>query len=54
MDGRGFAEPGCRTLARPRPITRGDLTVIAVSAVIAFLASATSVASGSWRFFLRP
>jgi energy-coupling factor transport system permease protein len=52
MDGRGFADPGCRTLARPRPIEGRDWLLIAASLTVAALASATSIAAGSWRFFL--
>jgi energy-coupling factor transport system permease protein len=52
MDGRGFADPGCRTLARPWPIARGDWTLIAAAVGVALFATALSVAFGSWRFFL--
>ena len=52
MDGRGFAEPGCRTLARPRPIRARDWVLVATSFAIAGLASAASIALGTWRFFL--
>jgi len=52
MDGRGFADPGCRTLARPRAILARDWTVIGVTVVVALVATATSVAFGSWRFLL--
>jgi len=52
MDGRGFADPGCRTLARPRAITRRDWSLIAVAIGVASLATATSVALGSWQFLL--
>ena len=54
MDGRGFADAGspCRTLARPRPILARDWWLIAASLAIATLASAASVAAGTWRFFL--
>lgn len=52
MDGRGFADPGCRTLARPRAIARLDWSLIAAAFAIAAVASAASVAAGSWRFFL--
>jgi energy-coupling factor transport system permease protein len=54
MDGRGFADPGspCRTLARPRPITARDWTRIGAAGGLALLATATSVALGSWRFLL--
>jgi energy-coupling factor transport system permease protein len=52
MDGRGFADPGCRTLARPRTIGGRDWSLIAAAIVVALLATATSVAMGSWRFLL--
>jgi energy-coupling factor transport system permease protein len=52
MDGRGFADPGCRTLARPRAIARLDWSFIAAAFAVAALASAASIAAGSWRFFL--
>jgi energy-coupling factor transport system permease protein len=51
MDGRGFADPGCRTLARPRAITARDWMLIAATVGLALLATATSLALGSWRFF---
>lgn len=52
MDGRGFADPGCRTLARPRAIDARDWALIGGSVGVALLTSATSLALGSWRFFL--
>ncbi|MDQ2912277.1 MAG: energy-coupling factor transporter transmembrane protein EcfT [Chloroflexota bacterium] len=54
MDGRGFADPGspCRTLARPRAIEGRDWWLIAASLMVAALASAASIAAGTWRFFL--
>jgi energy-coupling factor transport system permease protein len=52
MDGRGFADPGCRTLARPRPIVGRDWTLIAAALAIALLASAASFAAGYWHFFV--
>ncbi|TMC41486.1 MAG: energy-coupling factor transporter transmembrane protein EcfT [Chloroflexi bacterium] len=52
MDGRGFADAGCRTLARPRPIARQDWALIAASLAVAMIATAASVALGSWRFVL--
>ncbi len=52
MDGRGFADLGYRTLARPRPIVAQDWALIAASFAVAALATAASVALGSWRFFL--
>jgi energy-coupling factor transport system permease protein len=52
MDGRGFADPGCRTLARPRAIVAQDWALIGASLAIAAMATAASVALGSWQFFL--
>jgi energy-coupling factor transport system permease protein len=54
MDGRGFADSGspCRTLARPRAITGRDWTLIAAAVAVAALASAASVAAGTWQFLL--
>lgn len=52
MDGRGFADPGCRTLARPRAILARDWALIAASFAVAAFATAASIAAGSWRFFL--
>src|SRR5207237_8128577 len=52
MDGRGFADVGCRTLARPRAIVARDWALIGASFAVAALATAASVALGSWRFFL--
>jgi energy-coupling factor transport system permease protein len=52
MDGRGFADAGCRTLARPRPIVAQDWALIGASFAVAALATAASIALGSWRFFL--
>jgi energy-coupling factor transport system permease protein len=54
MDGRGFADLGspCRTLARPRAIDRLDWSLIVAAFAVAALASAASIAAGSWRFFL--
>src|SRR2546430_1899296 len=52
MDGRGFADPGCRTLARPRTIRVRDWSLIGAALAVALLATATSVAFGSWRFLI--
>jgi energy-coupling factor transport system permease protein len=52
MDGRGFASGGCRTLARPRAITARDWLLVAASFAVAAVATAASIAAGSWRFFL--
>jgi energy-coupling factor transport system permease protein len=52
MDGRGFADSGCRTLARPRTMDARDWSLIAAAIAVSAFASALSVAVGSWRFFL--
>jgi len=52
MDGRGFADPGCRTLARPRAISIGDWWLIATAIGVAVITAVLSLAAGSWRFFL--
>jgi energy-coupling factor transport system permease protein len=52
MDGRGFAEPGCHTLARPRAIDARGWGLLIASIAVAGLATAASMAAGSWRFFL--
>jgi hypothetical protein len=52
MDGRGFANPGCRTLARPRAIDLHDWSLVGGTILIASCASAAAVAVGYWRFFL--
>jgi energy-coupling factor transport system permease protein len=52
MDGRGFADWGCRTLARPRAIGPRDWALLTASFAVAALATAASLAAGSWRFFL--
>jgi energy-coupling factor transport system permease protein len=52
MDGRGFAAAGCRTLARPRPIAARDRWLVASAFAVALIATAASVALGSWRFLL--
>jgi energy-coupling factor transport system permease protein len=54
MDGRGFADPGCRTLARPRAFAARDWALVAGAIALAVLATATSATLGSWRFFLEP
>ncbi len=52
MDGRGFAQAGCRTLARPRSIDVRGWALVVASIAVAGLATAASVAAGTWRFFL--
>jgi energy-coupling factor transport system permease protein len=52
MDGRGFADPGCRTLARPRAFDVHDWLLIAAAMTLALVSAAVSIAAGSWRFFI--
>jgi len=52
MDGRGFADPGCHTFARPRAFARRDWWLIASSFAVATLATGASIALGIWRFLL--
>jgi energy-coupling factor transport system permease protein len=54
MDGRGFADrdSSCRTLARPRAITWLDWTLVSSAVGVALIATAASVALGTWRFLL--
>lgn len=49
MDARGFASRTCRTLARPRALTRLDGALVAGAFALAVGATAVSVAVGSWR-----
>jgi energy-coupling factor transport system permease protein len=49
MDARGFGARDCRTLARPRAFARGDLALLASAAAVVAVATATSVALGTWR-----
>src|SRR3989442_5816288 len=52
LDGRGFADAGRRTLARPRPIVARDWILVGASLGVAVIATVASIAAGSWRFFL--
>jgi energy-coupling factor transport system permease protein len=52
MDGRGFSDAGCRTLARPRPIAARDWALVVASFAVAAIATVASIALGSWRFVL--
>jgi energy-coupling factor transport system permease protein len=49
MDARGFGARDCRTLARPRPLTRRDGALVAGALVLASVATCLSVALGTWR-----
>jgi energy-coupling factor transport system permease protein len=52
MDGRGFGDPGCRTLARPRRIEARDRALIVAALLVAAGASVATARLGVWRFFL--
>lgn len=49
MDARGFGARDCRTLARPRALTRQDGALVAGALVLAVAATSLSVALGTWR-----
>ncbi len=49
MDARGFGSRDRRTLARPRAITRADWSFLAAAILLAALATATSLALGTYR-----
>lgn len=49
MDARGFGRAGCRTLARPRPITIADWAVLAAALALAAVATTIALAVGTWR-----
>jgi energy-coupling factor transport system permease protein len=49
MDARGFGARECRTLARPRSFARGDLALVVSAAAVVAVATASSVALGTWR-----
>jgi energy-coupling factor transport system permease protein len=49
MDARGFGARACRTLARPRAFARGDAALVAAAVLLVAIATATSVALGTWR-----
>jgi energy-coupling factor transport system permease protein len=49
MDARGFGSRDCRTLARPRALTRSDGALVAGALVLALGATSLSVALGTWR-----
>lgn len=52
MDARGFGARGCRTLARPRDIAWSDRALVGAATVLVALATATSIALGTWRSLL--
>ena len=49
MDARGFGEQPCRTVARPRAVTRADWLLLGAALLTGVLASVVSVAVGSYR-----
>jgi energy-coupling factor transport system permease protein len=49
MDARGFGSRDCRTLARPRALTRSDGALVAGALMLALGATSLSVALGTWR-----
>ncbi len=50
MDARGFGSRRCRTWARPQQMRSSDWRLAAAALVVAVVATAASVAAGSWRF----
>jgi energy-coupling factor transport system permease protein len=49
MDARGFGARECRTVARPRAFAGGDVALLVAAVVVVAVATATSVALGTWR-----
>jgi energy-coupling factor transport system permease protein len=49
MDARGFGSRACRTLARPHAFGVGDIGLLVATAALVSLATATSIALGTWR-----
>jgi energy-coupling factor transport system permease protein len=49
MDARGFGSRDCRTLARPRALTRDDGAIVAGAFVLALAATAISMSVGAYR-----
>jgi len=49
MDARGFGSRECRTLARPRAFARRDVALVASAAAVVAVATAASLALGTWR-----
>ena len=54
MDGRGFADSSCRTLARPRGFVARDAALVAGAVALGTLASAVSMTVGAWRPLITP
>lgn len=49
MDARGFGSRPCRSLARARRFERADLVLVMSAVALVLVATAVSVAVGSWR-----
>lgn len=49
MDARGFGARACRTLARPRAFSPGDIGLVLTTAALVTGATAASIALGTWR-----
>ncbi|HEU5288678.1 MAG TPA: energy-coupling factor transporter transmembrane component T [Candidatus Limnocylindria bacterium] len=49
MDARGFGSRTCRTLARPRALTRRDGVLVALALAVVVLATGVSMSLGTWR-----
>ena len=49
MDARGFGSRACRTLARPRDLTRADAMLIGTAVIVTVAAMLVSIALGTWR-----
>lgn len=52
MEARGFGAPIHRTWARPSTFGRREVTLVGIGLIVASLAVAVSVATGSWHFVL--
>jgi energy-coupling factor transport system permease protein len=52
MEARGFGAPGERSWARPSPFGRREWLLLALGLLVAALAVAVSMATGSWNFVL--
>ncbi len=49
MDARGFGARECRTVARPRAFASSDVALLVAALMVVAVATATSVALGTWR-----
>jgi energy-coupling factor transport system permease protein len=52
MEARGFGSSARRTWARPSRFTARDWLVLGIGVLVAALAVAVSVLTGSWRFVI--